>query len=278
MLVTWYMTDDPDNPQNWPRSRRLGAAAIICLYTFAVYMSSAIYTPSVPGVMKEYGVSEIAATLGLALFVLGYGTGPLLFSPLTEIPSVGRNPVYAATMFLFVIISIPTAIPHNFAGLLVLRFLQGFFGSPCLASGGASLGDMFSFAVYPYALTAWVSAAYCGPALGPLLSGFAVPVLGWRWSLLEIIWASIPVLILMLTLLPETAAPTILYYRARRLRRLTGNPRFKSQSELDQRDMTASSIVVNALIKPIEITVKDPAVLFVMVYTAIIYGIYYSFF
>ena len=90
-----------------------------------------------------------------------YGTGPLLFSPLSELPVIGRNPVYIVTMFLFVIISIPTAVPHNYAGLMVLRFLQGFFGSPCLASGGASVGDMFSLLNLPYALIAWVSAAYC---------------------------------------------------------------------------------------------------------------------
>ena len=207
-----------------------------------------------------------------------YGTGPLLFSPLSELPVIGRNPVYIVTMFLFVIISIPTAVPHNYAGLMVLRFLQGFFGSPCLASGGASVGDMFSLLNLPYALIAWVSAAYCGPALGPLLSGFSVPVLGWRWSLLEILWASIPGFVVMFLFLPETSHANILLRRAARLRKLTGDNRFRSQSEIDQANMKASEVAIDALIKPFEITFKDPAVLFVQIYTAIIYGIYYSFF
>ena len=112
--------------------------------------------------MKEFGVSTLVATLGLSLYVLGYGIGPLVFSPLSEIPVIGRNPVYIITMFLFVIISIPTALVNNFAGLMVLRFLQGFFGSPCLASGGASIGDLYSLMALPYAMMAWVSAAYCG--------------------------------------------------------------------------------------------------------------------
>jgi DHA1 family multidrug resistance protein-like MFS transporter len=112
--------------------------------------------------MEQFGVSDLVATLGLSLYVLGYGTGPLIFSPLSEIPVIGRNPVYIVTMFLFVIISIPTAFVGNFAGLMVLRFLQGFFGSPCLASGGASIGDMYSLMSLPYAMMSWVSAAYCG--------------------------------------------------------------------------------------------------------------------
>jgi len=101
---------------------------------------------------------------------------------------------------------------------------------------------------------------------------------GWRWSLWEIFWAACPVLIAMLLLLPETSTPNILLRRAQRLRKLTGDQRIKSQSEIDQKNMSAQSIVVDAIVKPMEITIKDPAILFVNLYTAIIYGIYYSFF
>lgn len=276
ILVDWYYSDDCENPHNWSNGKRLSFTTIICLYTFVVYTSSAIYTSSTEGVMNHFGVSQLKATLGLSMYVLGYGIGPLIFSPLSEIPKIGRNPVYIITMFLFVIISIPTALVDNFAGLIVLRFFQGFFGSPCLASGGASLGDIYSLASLPYAMMAWVSAAYCGPALGPLLSGFAVPVKGWRWSLYISIWASAPVFIAMFLLMPETSGATILLRRAKRLRKLTGDERFMSQSEIDQKNMKVSAIAIDALIKPMEITIKDPAVLFVQIYTAIIYGIYYS--
>lgn len=162
ILVDWYYTDDAENPHNWSNLKRALIATIICLYTFVVYTTSAIYTSSVGGIIAQFGVSELLATLGLSLYVLGYGIGPLLFSPMSEIPIIGRNPVYIVTMFLFVIISIPTAFAGNFPGLMVLRFLQGFFGSPCLASGGASIGDMYSLMSLPYAMMAWVAAAYCG--------------------------------------------------------------------------------------------------------------------
>jgi DHA1 family multidrug resistance protein-like MFS transporter len=272
ILVDWYYSDDPENPQNWSNARRAAVTATICLYTFVVYMSSSIYTTSEEGIKEEFGVGQTEAALGLSLFVLGYGTGPLIFSPLSELPAIGRNPIYIITMFLYTIISIPTALVQNYPGLMVLRFLQGFFGSPCLASGGASVGDMYSLLSLPYAMIAWVSAAYCGPALGPLLSGYAVPIMGWRWSLLEVIWAASPMFLAMFFFLPETSAPNILLRRARRLRRLTGNDRFMSQSEIDQRNLKTSAVLADALIKPLEITIKDPAILFVQIYTAIIYG------
>jgi DHA1 family multidrug resistance protein-like MFS transporter len=103
-----------------------------------------------------------------------------------------------------------------------------------------------------------------------------VPAKNWRWSLYECIWASAPVFIALFIFMPETSSPNILLRRAERLRKLTGNQKLMSQSELDQRHLTVSGIAVDALIKPLEITLKDPAVMFVQVYSAIVYGIYYS--
>ncbi|KAL8682899.1 MAG: hypothetical protein Q9186_001062 [Xanthomendoza sp. 1 TL-2023] len=278
ILVDFYTTDDPANPQNWSNPKRAFVALIICLYTFAVYSGSAIYTSSTLEVMSVFNVGPTAASLPLALYVLAYGIGPLLFSPLSELPLIGRNPVYATTFVLFTILSIPTALSESFAGLLVLRFIQGFLGSPCLATGGATMQDMYSLLKLPYALTFWVSAAYCGPALGPLLSGFAVPVKGWRWSLWEIVWISAPVLLLMLLFVPETSTPNILLRRASRLRKLTGDNRLMAPSEIAQKNLNPSAVAIDALIKPLEITLKDPAIAFVNIYSSIVYAIYYSFF
>ena len=40
------------------------------LYTFTVYIGSSIYTPAAGDVMRIFGVGPIAASQGLALFVL----------------------------------------------------------------------------------------------------------------------------------------------------------------------------------------------------------------
>ncbi|KZF19195.1 benomyl/methotrexate resistance protein [Xylona heveae TC161] len=278
ILVDWYTTDDPANPQNWSAWKKGFVSFQICVYTMAVYMASAIYTPSIPGVVQRFGVSETAASLGLALYVLAYGIGPLLFSPISEIPVVGRNPPYIATFCLFVVLSVPTALVDNFAGLLVLRFLMGFFGSPCLATGGASMQDMFNILKLPYMLCFWVSAATCGPALGPVIAGFSVAAENWRWSLWEILWLSGPIFILLFVALPETSTPNILLRRARRLRKLTGDSRLKSQSEIDQGNTKVHDVVIDSLWKPLQIAALDPAIAFADFYTSLVYAIYYSFF
>lgn len=120
--------------------------------------------------------------------------------------------------------------------------------------------------------------AWGGPALGPLLSGFAVTAENWHWGLWEMVWMSAPTMILMILFLPETSADNILLRRAQRLRKVTGNPLLKAQSEIDQANMTARTIAVNALIKPVEIMLKDPAIFFVNMYTGLFYATYFTFF
>ena len=94
ILVDWYTTDDPENPQNWLFGKKLVVLLQILMYTMGVYMGSAIYSPSIPGILERFGVEIGAASLGLSMYVLAYGIGPLLFSPLSEIQIIGRNQPY----------------------------------------------------------------------------------------------------------------------------------------------------------------------------------------
>lgn len=87
-----------------------------------------------------------------------------------------------------------------------------------------------------------------------------------------------PVLCIMLICLPETSADTILLRRAQRLRRITGNHNISSPCEIARGTQASQAVLILSLVKPIEIMVKDPALLFTNLYTSLVYGIYYSFF
>ncbi|KAH7110812.1 major facilitator superfamily domain-containing protein [Dendryphion nanum] len=278
IIVDWYGPRDLANPQNWTLFRKLVPTGIIVVYTFAVYLGSSIFTSSYGGVIEQFGVSQQAVSLTLSMYVLAYGIGPMLFSPLTEIPSIGRGLPYTITLAIFVILLVPTALVNNFPGLVILRFLLGFFGSPCLATGPASLGDMFPLDKLPYAMSFWAFVATSGPAVGPLISGYSVPATNWRWSSWEMLWLSGPVLIGMFFFVPETSPSTILLRRAQRLRARTGQSFFKSQGEIDQSKLRARDVVFEALWRPIQTMIFDPSIGFTALYSALIYGVYYSFF
>lgn len=100
----------------------------VVFMTATIAFCSSIHTAAIPAIAKDLSCSSTVATLGVTTFLLGFGTGPLIFAPLSEI--YGRNPVYRSTLLLFVLFNIGCALSPNTAALLVFRFLCGFFGSP----------------------------------------------------------------------------------------------------------------------------------------------------
>jgi len=277
-IVSWDGPDDPENPLNLPLIQKIIITLLIDLYTWSIYVGSSLYTSTQDAVMAKFGVGHVEAPLGLALYVLAYGLGALLFSPLSEIPAIGRSPPYVVSGILFVLLSIPTSLVDSFAGLMVLRFLIGFMGSPALATAGASLADIWGPVYFPYAIALWAATTALGPSLGPPISSFAVEALGWRWSSWELLIIAGVVYALFFCLVPETSAPTILYYRAKQRREVTGDITFRSEEEAKSSNGTLGIRLWNSMIKPWEINVRDPAVLFTSFYFGLLYGIYYSFF
>uniref|UniRef100_A0A8H8CE03 Major facilitator superfamily (MFS) profile domain-containing protein n=1 Tax=Psilocybe cubensis TaxID=181762 RepID=A0A8H8CE03_PSICU len=276
-IVNWYDEHDQENPQNWSLGKRIFVLGLVSLLTFGVYIGSAIYTPSIPGIIEKFNVSRTIATLGLSLYIIGYGVGPLIFSPLSEIPSIGRTPVYMATLLIFVLLQLPIIYAPNIQTLLAMRFFTGFFGSPALATGGASIQDMFPIIKLPYALIVWSVTASCGPILGPIIGGFAAQNRNWTWPLWELFYIGVFAFIVLLFWLPETNAETILLKRAQRLRKLTGNPNLFSKSEIKQSKLKPSEVLFESLLRPFQLMI-EPAVLYANVYLGLTYAIFYLWF
>lgn len=265
-------------PFSWSTFKKVFVTFEICLLTFSVYIGSAIYSAGTQTVVKDFGVSQVKATLGLTLFVAGYGLGPMIWAPMSEIPQIGRNPIYIGTLFVFVIFQVPTALSVNFAMLLCFRFLTGFIGSPVLATGGASIGDIFRPNKRAYAIGIWGIAAICGPVLGPLIGGFAAEARGWQWTIWELMWLSGFSLVLFIFFLPETSSNNILYRRTRRLRKLTGIQSLSCQPEIMGESMTGKDIVLIALVRPITLNFTEPMVFLLNLYIALVYGLLYIWF
>lgn len=165
--------------------------------------------------------------------------GPMIWSPLSELPMVGRSPTYVYTLIVFVFFQFGVIYAKNFGMLLAFRFLTGFIGSPALATGGASMGDLWSPRVSDYMIAIWGAFSIAAPILGPLVGGFASTAKGWRWPIWELLWVSGFTLVLLFFFLPETYAPNILARRARRLRRITEDPNHRSQAEIELENVTA---------------------------------------
>lgn len=273
-FVEWCSENDPDNPKKWPFPYKCFVTFIVCVMTVFVYLGSSIVVPGIPEFSDKFNVSPTVSSLSISLFVWGYGLGPMVLSPITEIARIGRNWPYVISIGLFVILQVPTALCNNVPGYLILRFITGFLGSPVLATGGATMGDLWNIdGGFMNGIAFWSYAACGGPGMGALLSGFAVQERGLQWTIWPLLCGTGLTWIIVFFLMPETSGNAILTKRARTLRRITGDDRIRSHAEIQDASLSFYQLTYTTLCRPLKMTFTEPVLFFSNVYIAYVYGI-----
>ena len=179
-IVDWDGPDDPENPMNWPASRKWKLISVLALVTLVTPLASSFFAPGVPQVMKTFGAtSNITAALVVSIYILGFAIGPLIVAPMSEL--VGRYQVYNVCNVLFVIFTVACAVSSNMNMLIAFRFLAGCAGSSPVTIGGGTVADIFPRDQRAGAMAIWAMGPLLGPVIGPVCGGFLVQAKGWRW-------------------------------------------------------------------------------------------------
>ncbi len=71
VTIVAFAENDPANPRNWRHAKKMWTLAVVNLYTFCVYCTASIITPTTGAIMKRYDVSIVVASLGLSMYVVG---------------------------------------------------------------------------------------------------------------------------------------------------------------------------------------------------------------
>ncbi|WRT63125.1 uncharacterized protein IL334_000028 [Kwoniella shivajii] len=271
-LVTW-LEKDPENPRNWTKFRRWVITAIASCAVIQVALSSAIVTGDFKDQAEYFGVSTEVISLTVSLTVCGFGTGPLLWSPLSEL--LGRRLLWAIPTFVYIIFNIPCALAPNIGCLLASRFICGFFGSAPLTLAGGTIADIWGPEERGFAIAIFAAAPYTGPVIGPLIGGFIGKYAGWRW-LYWVNMISAAVVWIASLAIPETFAPALLKRRAKQLRQDSGDDSYVTEQEIFRKPL--NEIVLETLIRPFEMLVTEPILLLMSLYISLVYGLLYAFF
>lgn len=228
----------------------------------------------VQGVSATFSVSEEVSLLTITLFVVGFGIGPMVFAPLSEI--FGRRPIYAVTLGLAVIFTIPGAVAQNIGTLLVTRLIAGICFSAPMSLVGGTLVDLWKNEERGVPMAAFSAAPFIGPGVGPLVGGYLSEAGGWRWLYwIQLIFSGV-VWILITFTVPETYAPKLLSNRAKKLRQESGDSRFVTEQDIDSRPFSQKLSLF--LLRPFQLLFRELIVFFISVYMSVLYGLLYMFF
>ena len=265
-VVVW-MDGDPRDPLTYSSLMKWTLTATSAMSTFAISLFSSAYTGASKSVIAEFDCDEEVATLGLSLFVLGFGVGPLLWAPLSEL--YGRQYIFALTMIGLTALSAGAAEAPNIASLIVLRALAGAIGSNMLTNSGAVISDCFhakdrGLAMACYSLMPWI-----GPLIGFVIGGFVGEAIGWRWLLRILTLYSAIITVVGICLIPETYGPVILRRRAAKLGKITGKV-YRSRTDLDAeaQGVTVRSTFNASLRRPWALLFAEPIVAILSIYMA----------
>jgi MFS family permease len=77
--------DDPYRPINWPFRKKVVTTLLYGLTTMGSTWASSVYSPAVNQISSQYHVGTEVSLLGLTFLLLGFGLGPLLWAPLSEV-------------------------------------------------------------------------------------------------------------------------------------------------------------------------------------------------
>ncbi|KAI5288395.1 hypothetical protein KEM54_005239 [Ascosphaera aggregata] len=272
-LVTWKQ-NDPENPRNWSKARKWYITMSVAWTCFIVAFCSAVVTADFEDVQATFGVSQEVALLTITVFVVGFGVGPMVFAPASEM--FGRYPVYAITLFIAVIFEIPCAMAKNIGTLIVCRAIDGIAFSAPMTLVGGTLSDLWSNEERGVPMAAFSAAPFLGPAIGPLVGGFVGDNKGWRWIYwLQLIFSA-AIWAQMTFTVPETYTPALLKKRAQKMRKETGYAKYVTEQELDSRP-TGEKLRI-FLLRPFQLLFLEPIVLFISLYMSVLYGLLYMFF
>ncbi|KAI1411776.1 putative bicyclomycin resistance protein [Hypoxylon sp. FL1857] len=272
--VSWDGDDDPLNPRRISNVRKWLMVITVGMGSLCVTCTSSIYASTYGQMNPEFHLSSEVGTLGLSLFVLGIALGPLLMSPLSEF--VGRRPIYLASWAMFLIWLIPSAVAKNAATMLVTRFIDGFAGSSFLSVAGGTVSDVFRREHIQAPMVIIALSPFIGPSLGPLLGGFINYYTTWRWTYYAmLIWAFVE-LVMIVLFAPETYHPIKLREKARKLRKETGDERWKAPMEKSTKSVARS--IGYSLLRPFQLLIFEPMCLLLCLFSAILLGVLYLFF
>ena len=142
--IDWASPTDPENPFNWPVSKKWRVTLLACFMTFVVQINGTMMTSAAEQINESFHVSDEAfphSYWPVLSWNLGGAAGPLLGLPLMEnfgvrwtylvgfvdmpqvrLQEIDRDQAIHTVLIIFII---PQAVAPNFATLIITRIFTG---------------------------------------------------------------------------------------------------------------------------------------------------------
>ncbi len=179
-------------------------SALVLLVALATMtsISIAIYLPALPTLARDLGTSMELVQLTVSVFLVGVGLGQLVYGPASD--RFGRRPALLFGLVVYGVGSLACALAPTIELLLAGRALQAAGACAGMALVRAIIRDTYPRERMAGALSTVTGAMAISPALAPIIGSQIYLAFGWRADFLFLTMFAVLLLVLAVTMLPET--------------------------------------------------------------------------
>ncbi|MBJ8112559.1 MFS transporter [Bacillus wiedmannii] len=180
---------------------------VVCMSALLGSFAQNIYTPILPMIQASFHTSLYLVNLTVSLFTFVLAIMQLIYGPLID--TKGRKSILIPSLIISTIGSIGCAFSANVYLFLFFRAVQaiGIAAIPVVAA--TIIGDLFEGKERGEAMSLYQMLLALAPAIGPLIGGYLGSINGHLYVFLFLSTLGILLLIINISLLPETK-PTVI--------------------------------------------------------------------
>jgi EmrB/QacA subfamily drug resistance transporter len=160
------------------RNRIILVTAGIMLSLFLASMESTVVATAMPTIVGQLGGLEHYSWV-FSAFMLASTTAVPLYGKLSDI--YGRRKLYSSAMALFLLGSVWCGLANSMTSLIFARALQGIGAGGIMPLAFILIGEMFTLEQRAKMQGLFSGVWGVSSIVGPLLGGFLVDQLTWRW-------------------------------------------------------------------------------------------------
>lgn len=267
VYIEWP-ADDPENPFNWPKSRRWALVSVCFLFTACTAFNGCGYPSASINAAQDLHTTQLVYLVGNTVFLFAVSITPLVLAPLSEV--YGRNPIYLSAVLAFTLLFIPQALAKNITTIIVVRWFQGMAASVGNSMVAGSVSDVFHANERGFPMSLYSLSVYIAQGLSPYLSSVTVNRASWRVMFWWQGGLSLLTYVLMFLVLKETRGPVLLSRRAKKLTQETGR---LHKCRADDERLNFITMVKVSLFRPMQYLICEPVVLSFALWIGFLWGI-----
>ncbi|OAX33805.1 MFS general substrate transporter [Rhizopogon vinicolor AM-OR11-026] len=268
-----FKDGDMRNPVNFSPARKWVMTINACAFAGIVGAAVSSYAMGYSSMIRDLDCTLFQATMGLSMYALGVGLAPLVTSSFSE--EFGRLLFYIISSLMFMLTEVMIALAPNVQTVIVARFLGGAFASTGSTLVAGTIADIWLPHQRGFPMSLYSVGIVASLGLGPSIAGWieANPSLGWRWIQWVHVIVSGVYFISVLLFMTETRSAVILTRMARKIRKDTGDGRYRARAEKNKPSL--ASMIRISCTRPLHLLLTEPIVQSFSLWIGFIWGVLY---